>query len=235
MLAALIASQSLVALVSAAPTPNEDFVVNLDRDFVNQHLGNQAFLKGKCLIAKDPKNDCSEVTLKEAEDTLDFLAEHKSCKALTTKATVKFDWEGEKFDKFPMKAFCYLRSKECGKLTKANFPNYKDIVKANSACSKAVAREKLGTRQKTPVEPVYEYEYITVSPVRTSPPMGDVHPQTWGPRYEEVDIRDEDGSRTTGQIIERRRNGNVDHVVIQTREGRIKGTITRDGVLRVRD
>ena len=137
MLAALIASQSLVALVSAAPTPTEDFVVNyLQLDFIEKHKANQAFLKGKCLMAKDPKNDCTDaLPVKEVEDALDFLGKHNSCKALTTQLKMKFVWGGEEYDNFPMEAYCYVRAKECGKLTKANFPNYKEITLAKSRCS----------------------------------------------------------------------------------------------------
>ena len=192
MLAALIASQSLVALVSAAPTPKEYFVVNLDKEFVEKHKENEAFLKGKCLIAKDPKNDCTTaLTNGEFYGALDFLVEHKSCKALTTKLQATFELEGKKFDRLPIKAFCYLRARACDQLTKANFPNYKEINSAKSVCSKPkeVAREDSGAaREKTPVAPVYLPE--------VPEPADD-----WERRHSPAVFHKKDGFATTGTII----------------------------------
>jgi hypothetical protein len=165
MLAALIGSQSLVALVSAAPTPNPYFDVKLKQNFVKQHEGNQALQKGRCLIATDPKNACTDaLTDKMLTDALDFLAEHKSCEALTTKDTVKFNWGESEFDKFPMEAMCYWIAKECGKLTKANFPNYKDITLAKSICSEASKPSKPAAKAK-----VYEEEEGDYIPRKLTP------------------------------------------------------------------
>jgi hypothetical protein len=170
MLAALIASQSLVALVSAAPTPKEDFVVNLDRDFVEKHKANQAFLKGKCLIAKDPKNDCTPVPTNEVfYDALNFLIEHKSCKAITTKLEVTFELEGKKFDRFPIKAFCYVRARQCAELSQANFPRLQYLSTLRSYCIKSASNdEPTFTRSTT--------RQNTITHQMSRPPMSDTGP-----------------------------------------------------------
>jgi hypothetical protein len=194
MLAALIASQTLVALVSAAPTPKEDFVVNLGNDFVNQHLGNEAFLKGKCLIAKDPKNECTDaLTLKEAKDALDFLGKHDKCDALTTKLKMKFNVGEEKFDKVPMEAYCYVRAKkECGKLTKANFPNYKKITLAKSVCSGSSKPSKTAFAHEKPVareEGKFDLEALRIAS------------EIFNPRRRNIVIQNQDGTKTKSVIM----------------------------------
>jgi hypothetical protein len=138
MLAALISSQTLVALVSAAPTPQ--FVVNLKQNFVDKHQANQAFQNGKCLIATDPKNACTDaLTFKELEATLDFLAKHNFCKALTTKLTMRFAYGGKEFDNCPMDAYCYVRARQCAELTKANFPSLEYLSEIRSYCTRSTS------------------------------------------------------------------------------------------------
>ena len=201
MLAALIAFQSLVPLVSAAPTPKEDFVVN-QHDFGIKHWQNEAFHTAKCLIAKEPWETCTDVLSdEEIVDALDFLAKHNSCAALTTPLKVKIDWGGEVFDYFPIKAYCYIRGNKCGKLTKANFPNYKKITLAKSICSGSPKTSKTAFAREEPVFPRLPLSRIDPPPPSTV-----------------VIIQNEDDSRTVGHIIYR---GPGRFVRIRTTDGEI--------------
>jgi hypothetical protein len=205
MLAALIGSQSLVALVSAAPTPKEDFVVNLPNHFVNNHMDNNEFQKGKCLIATDPKNACTDaLTLKELEDALDFLGKHKSCKALTTKDRMKFAYWGKEFDNCPMDAYCYVRARQCAELSKANFPRLEYLSELRSYCIKSKAQsssvrdyttsQSTITRQSSPAPFSHEFraDFGQPSPSRLQNIVNS-----------RIEIRKAKGKIDNGRVIER--------------------------------
>jgi hypothetical protein len=139
MLAALIASQSLVTFVAAAPTPADEpeLVVNLLDTFVQKHP--TEVRKIACFIAKDPKDACTNPSLKQKIDAVNFLAEHGHCEAFNYKSgTVDFR-VGDDFaviNECPLAAYCFFREKKCGEITKANFPelgrNY--LSRVNALC-----------------------------------------------------------------------------------------------------
>jgi hypothetical protein len=127
------------------------------------------------------------VTDKILTDALDFLGKHESCKALTTKMTVNFNWGGEEFVKFPMEAMCYIRASECGNLTKANFPNYKKITLAKSICSEA---NKPAAKAK-----VYEEEEDYIPNLTPLPEDPVSKPKV---RHQFVNVREKDGRIRNG-------------------------------------
>ena len=135
MLAALIASQSIVTFVAAAPAPPEkpEFLVNVPHTFYNAYP--KEVQKFKCFIAKDNKNACTNPSTAEILEAVDFLAENRLCKAINGKIKVNFDNVAGVKD-CPLEAYCYLRTFKCGEITKANLPelNGKDLAAVNAIC-----------------------------------------------------------------------------------------------------
>jgi hypothetical protein len=126
MLAALIASQSLVAFVAAAPTPAVTSLDTLYKDYPDK------VERIKCFIAKDPKKVCRPKDHSEIDFAVDFLAEHGLCKAINPTVEIDFQMYGLDVRNLPMVAYCYFKARECGKLTKANFPKYKTLDSVNA-------------------------------------------------------------------------------------------------------
>jgi hypothetical protein len=136
MLAALIASQSLVTLVAAAPAPTEkpEFVVNVPHTLYEDYPNEVESIK--CYIAKDDKNACLNPSY-ETDNAVDFLAKHKQCKAINSKITVDFKHGNiVNVKNCPLEAFCYVRAGQCGEITKANLPELdrKYLASVNSFC-----------------------------------------------------------------------------------------------------
>ena len=138
MLATLIASQWLVALVSAAPTPNDkqDFPVNLDPELVKKYANSEKYQLAKCFVAKESKK-CTHLNghISETEHVMNFLAGHRLCDAITTTATTQPQLGKVKLSDIPIRAVCYMLTGECDKITTANFRR-KDfsVVSANALC-----------------------------------------------------------------------------------------------------
>jgi hypothetical protein len=137
MLAALIASQSLVTLVSAAPAPNDKngAVVNLPDTFVQKYKDDESFQKVACFFSKEPKK-CAIPTDKS---DLEFLFQHHICDAITTTTTVNAQTGSVEFVDLPFRAYCYVEDNECGKITTANFrkdlkKNKNFFVRLNALC-----------------------------------------------------------------------------------------------------
>jgi hypothetical protein len=136
MLAAIIASQWLVALVSAAPTPNDNFPVNLDPELVKKYANSKNYQLAKCFVAKESKK-CTHLNghISETEDVMDFLARERLCDAITTTATTQPQLGKVKLSDIPIRAVCYMLTRKCDKITTANFRR-KDfsVVSANALC-----------------------------------------------------------------------------------------------------
>ena len=137
MLAALIASQSLVTLVSAAPTPNDKNgdVVNLSDTFVQKYKDDPSFRKVACFLSKEPK----KCTIPTDKSDLAFLFQHHLCDAITTTTKVKLQAGSVAFFNLPFRAYCYMDDNECGKITTANFrkdltKNKNFFVRVNALC-----------------------------------------------------------------------------------------------------
>ena len=142
MLAALIASQSLVTFVAAAPAPPEkaEFVVNVPDTLYKQYPKEVESIQ--CYIAKDDKNAClNPSSAYEIKKAVEFLAKHNQCKAINSK--IKIDIEGEIaiFTGSPLEAYCYFRAGKCDEIAKADL-NRKSLVLLNAACYGVIQKGK---------------------------------------------------------------------------------------------
>jgi hypothetical protein len=156
MLAVLIASQSLVTLVAAAP-----FSTEMPEDpFYKQYA--REVQEFKCFIAKDDKNACLNVSPADgvADDAVDFLARHGRCKAINSKIKLDFK-DGNNIINVkdcPLEAHCYFRAGQCGELShvsmnalcyglKGQCKNAIDPTQCKQLYQKNVEAEQRSTRE----------------------------------------------------------------------------------------
>ena len=135
MLAALIASQSLVAFVAAAPTPAVKSLDTLDNEYPEE------VRRVKCVLAKNSRLGCRKKDHNniEIDFAAFFLARHGLCNTINPTIEIDlgygdFKRHGLDVRNLPMVAVCYFEARECGKLTKANFPNARTIDSVNALC-----------------------------------------------------------------------------------------------------
>jgi hypothetical protein len=144
MLAALIASQSLVTLVAAAPAPTEkpEFLVNVPHTLYEDYPKEVASIK--CYIAKDDKNACLKPSSTyESDKAVDFLAKHGQCKAINSKIKVDFK-DGNNIVNVkdcPLEAYCYVKAGQCGEIAKADLDK-KSVASMNALCYGVIQKGK---------------------------------------------------------------------------------------------
>jgi hypothetical protein len=216
MLAALIASQSLVTLVSAAPVPNDKngAVVNLPDTFVQKYKDDKSFQKVACFLSKEPKK-CAIPTDKS---DLEFLFQHHICDAITTTTMVNAQIGPVEFVDLPFRAYCYVEDHECGKITTANFrkdlkKNKNFFVRLNALCYARWVKSNRCSKASDPSlcnkfhKELYEkkndaipkagreesiLEYRKRNPL--TPTTWDETPVSKPPTVEQVRVRDKDGN-----------------------------------------